>query len=136
MSRSSKGTRIGPAGPPPLLSRPGLLQPRDTTNPENLSDFTNYSSPETHASPDASARHIRTARRARWLRALAGGPLDAATHLDLLRDYGLPVVQARRAATAAEALAAAATLGYPVVLKTDDPAITAQVRRRAEWSSG
>ena len=41
-----------------------------------------------------------------------------------MRDYGLPVVQARRAATAAEALDAAATLGYPVVLKTNDPAIT------------
>ncbi len=119
-----EGARSGLLALRHWLSRPGLLQPRDTTNPENLSDFTNYSSPETHASPDVSARHIRTARRARWLRALAGGPLDAATHLDLLRDYGLPVVQARRAATAAEALDAAATLGYPVVLKTNDPAIT------------
>jgi len=40
------------------------------------------------------------------------------------RDYGIPTVQTRRAATPAEALDAAAALGYPVVLKTNDPAIT------------
>jgi acyl-CoA synthetase (NDP forming) len=60
-------------------------------------------------------------RRDRWRRALAAGPLDGATHLDLLRDYGIPAVRARPAVTLAEALDAAATLGYPVVLKTDDP---------------
>jgi acyl-CoA synthetase (NDP forming) len=119
-----EGTRSGLLALRHWLTRPGLLQPRDTANPENLSDSTNHSGPETHASPDDPARHIRTARRARWIRALAAGPLDAATHLNLLRDYGLPVVQTRRAATAAEALDAAATLGYPVVLKTNDPAIT------------
>ncbi|HEX4257168.1 MAG TPA: acetate--CoA ligase family protein, partial [Streptosporangiaceae bacterium] len=63
-------------------------------------------------------------RRERWLRALAAGPLDGATQLDLLRDYGLPVVRGRRAATAAEAVGQAGALGYPVVLKTNDPAIT------------
>ncbi|HEX4258087.1 MAG TPA: acetate--CoA ligase family protein [Streptosporangiaceae bacterium] len=63
-------------------------------------------------------------RRERWLRALATGPLDGATQLDLLRDYGLPVVRARRAATAAEAVDQAGALGYPVVLKINDPAIT------------
>jgi acetate---CoA ligase (ADP-forming) len=63
-------------------------------------------------------------RRERWRRVLAAGPLDGATQLDLLRDYGLPVVRARRAATAAEAVRHAGALGYPVVLKTGDPAIT------------
>jgi acyl-CoA synthetase (NDP forming) len=62
-------------------------------------------------------------RRDRWLRALASGPLDGAAHLDLLRDYGIPAVRARRAATAAGALDAAEALGYPVVLKTDDPGL-------------
>jgi acetate---CoA ligase (ADP-forming) len=62
-------------------------------------------------------------RKDRWLRALAAGPLDGAAHLDLLRDYGIPAVQARRAASAAEALTAAEALGYPVVLKTDDPGL-------------
>jgi acyl-CoA synthetase (NDP forming) len=63
-------------------------------------------------------------RRERWLRALAAGPLDGQAHLDLLRDYGIPAVRARRAATAAEAAEAAASLGYPIVLKTNDPAVT------------
>jgi acetate---CoA ligase (ADP-forming) len=63
-------------------------------------------------------------RRERWLRALAAGPLDGAAHLDLLRDYGIRAVQACRAATAAEAAEAAASLGYPIVLKTNDPAVT------------
>jgi acyl-CoA synthetase (NDP forming) len=63
-------------------------------------------------------------RRERWLRALAAGPLDGQAHLDLLRDYGIPAVQARRAATAAEAAEAADSLGYPIVLKTNDPAVT------------
>jgi acyl-CoA synthetase (NDP forming) len=63
-------------------------------------------------------------RRERWLRALAAGPLDGQAHLDLLRAYGIPAVRARRAATAAEAAEAAASLGYPIVLKTNDPAVT------------
>ena len=42
---------------------------------------------------------------------------------DLLRDYGIPAVRARQAATRGAALAAAATIGYPVVLKTDEPGI-------------
>ncbi|HEY2519284.1 MAG TPA: acetate--CoA ligase family protein [Streptosporangiaceae bacterium] len=62
-------------------------------------------------------------RRDRWLRALAAGPLDGATHLELLRDYGIPAVRARPAATAAEALDEAELLGYPVVLKTDAPGL-------------
>jgi acetate---CoA ligase (ADP-forming) len=89
-----------------------------------LRHWLTHSSSAHPASHENPARHIHTARRAHWLRALAAGPLDAATHLDLLRDYALPVVQTRRAATAPEALNAAAALGYPVVLKTNDPAIT------------
>ena len=42
---------------------------------------------------------------------------------DLLRDYGIPAVRARQAETRAAALAAAAAIGYPVVLKTDEPGI-------------
>ena len=41
----------------------------------------------------------------------------------MLRDYGIPAVAARSAATVDEALAAAAELGYPVALKTDAPGI-------------
>jgi succinyl-CoA synthetase beta subunit len=42
---------------------------------------------------------------------------------DLLRDYGIPAVRARVAPTRAAALDAAAAIGYPVVLKTDEPGI-------------
>jgi acetate---CoA ligase (ADP-forming) len=98
-----EGTRSGLLALRHWLAHSGPLHPRATPTPNNP---------------------INTARRTRWLQALAAGPLDAATHLDLLRDYGLPVVQTRRAATVPEALTAAAALGYPVVLKTNDPAIT------------
>jgi acetate---CoA ligase (ADP-forming) len=63
------------------------------------------------------------ARRDRWLRELAAGELAGATLFGLLRDYGIPVAQATQAGTAAETLAAAAAIGYPVVLKTGEPGI-------------
>ncbi|HEY7278066.1 MAG TPA: CoA-binding protein, partial [Trebonia sp.] len=54
------------------------------------------------------------ARRSRWRAALAAGPRPAADLFAMLREYGIPAVAARGAATAHEALAAAAELGYPV----------------------
>ena len=48
-------------------------------------------------------------------RASTGVPLDAAG----LRELGIPVVEERFAATPAEARAAAADIGYPVVMKVD-----------------
>jgi acyl-CoA synthetase (NDP forming) len=59
------------------------------------------------------------ARCARWSAALAAGPLPAAGLFAMLRDYGIPAVSARSAATREEALEAAAAIGYPVALKTD-----------------
>jgi acetate---CoA ligase (ADP-forming) len=64
-----------------------------------------------------------SARRSRWSAALAAGPLPAADLFAMLRDYGIPAVQARSAVTRDEALAAAAEIGYPVALKTDRPDI-------------
>ena len=59
--------------------------------------------------------------------ALGAGPLrrppGSAVLFDLLRDYGIPAVRARAARTRAGTLAAAAEIGYPVVLKTDEPGI-------------
>jgi acyl-CoA synthetase (NDP forming) len=72
-------------------------------------------------SPPASAR--RCDRRERWVDALASGKLGGAGLLQLLGDYGIPVVRARPAASCDEALASAAGLGYPVVLKTDEPEV-------------
>ena len=56
-------------------------------------------------------------------RLLSAGPPGSAVLFDLLRDYGIPAVRARAAGTRAGALAAAAEIGYPVVLKTDEPGI-------------
>jgi acetate---CoA ligase (ADP-forming) len=62
----------------------------------------------------------------RWQHRLAGPPgaPSAAVLFDLLRDYGLRVVRTQPATTPAEALKAAAEIGYPVVLKTDERGIT------------
>jgi acetate---CoA ligase (ADP-forming) len=79
--------------------------------------------------PDGSARaapggpHDGSARRLRWSATLSAGPLSAADLFDLLRDYGIPAVQARSAASPDQARAAAAAIGYPVAVKTDVPAI-------------
>jgi acyl-CoA synthetase (NDP forming) len=70
--------------------------------------------PEPAQIPGASAKP--------WRGLLAGQP-DTAVLFDLLRDYGIQAVRARPAATRAEALTAAAEIGYPVVIKTDEPGI-------------
>jgi acyl-CoA synthetase (NDP forming) len=64
-----------------------------------------------------------TARRRRWATALSAGPLGSADLFDLLRDYDIPAVRARSASTLAAVLEAAVAVGYPVVVKTDDPGI-------------
>jgi acyl-CoA synthetase (NDP forming) len=62
-------------------------------------------------------------RRARWTALLAAGQADGAALASLLRDYGIEVARSRPAVSEAGALAAAAEIGYPVVLKTDEPGI-------------
>jgi acyl-CoA synthetase (NDP forming) len=62
-------------------------------------------------------------RRARWTALLAAGQADGATLASLLRDYGIEVARSRPAVSEAGVLAAAAEIGYPVVLKTDEPGI-------------
>ncbi len=71
--------------------------------------------------PEPSA--VDPARRQRWAPILSAGPPGSAVLFDLLRDYGIPAVRARAARTRAGTLAAAAEIGYPVVLKTDEPGI-------------
>ena len=61
---------------------------------------------------------------AKWRQRLSGGDtLDENEGLDLLADFGLPAVPRRLAEDRAAALAAAETVGYPVVLKTAMPGI-------------
>jgi acetate---CoA ligase (ADP-forming) len=63
------------------------------------------------------------ARRRRWTERLTAGDLSGADLFGLLRDYGIPAVRTRPARSRAAALAAAAEIGYPVVIKTDEPHI-------------
>lgn len=72
--------------------------------------------------PHAAA--IDTARRDRWSARLSGGSLDGAESLALLSEYGF-VVPPYAAVTSAEAaLEVAEAIGWPVVLKTDEPGIS------------
>ena len=105
------------AGVPVLEgSRSGLLALR------HLLDHANRPAPPSGAErPDPEP--LDPERRQRWARLLAEQTPDGATLFDLLRDYGIPAVRARSAVTMADALDAAAEIGYPVVLKTDEPNI-------------
>lgn len=70
--------------------------------------------------PESVADEVRDRWRARLT---TGGAISELEGLALLADYGVPVVPARGAATADEAVAAAAELGWPVVLKTAAPGV-------------
>ncbi len=138
-------TRLRAAGVPVLEStRTGLLAlghlldhaartthvSSDHATPPALADLlTSAPSPGTltvpgSLDPRASMSADRAAeRRARWAAALAAGPLSGAGLFDLLRDYGIPAIAARSARTLAAAIDAAAAIGYPVAVKTDEPGI-------------
>jgi len=75
------------------------------------------------ASAAASAPRVDPGRRARATELLASHEPDGAALLDLLTCYGITVARAIPAASLDAALAAAAEIGYPVVLKTGEPAI-------------
>jgi acetate---CoA ligase (ADP-forming) len=102
--------RLRAAGVPVLEgTRSGLLALR------HLLDHADRPQPPPPATPGP--------RRQRWAPVLSAGPPGSAVLFDLLRDYGIPAVRARQAGTRAGVLAAAAEIGYPVVLKTDEPGI-------------
>ena len=63
------------------------------------------------------------ARRARGIALLASGQAAGAPLLSLLREYGIAAARSDPAADIDAALAAAASIGYPVVLKTAEPEI-------------
>ncbi len=75
------------------------------------------------ARPPVVAPAVDEVRAARWRARLAAGTPSAADGLELLADYGIRVAATRTAADLDGAVAAAEAVGYPVVLKTDEPAV-------------
>ena len=109
--------RLREAGVPVLEgARSGLLALR------HLLDAAHFRA-EPPPAPNPAQVPGDTARRWRDTLARHPGGLGGAVLFDLLRDYGIPAVRARQVATRGAAQAAAATIGYPVVLKTDEPGI-------------
>ncbi len=80
------------------------------------------SRPRARASPGRRPGSNR-ARQERWTRLITAGEAHGARLEELLRDYGIAAARTRAADSDAGALAAAAEIGYPVVLKTDEPGI-------------
>jgi acetate---CoA ligase (ADP-forming) len=61
---------------------------------------------------------------------LNGGPVGSAAVLGLLREYGITAARSTPASDLDEVLAAAAAIGFPVVLKTAEPAILHKTEAR------
>lgn len=106
-----EGTRSGLLALRHLLDRAARLE---CTPGHGIADAS-----ETGAGP----AEIDTGRQRRGRELLASGQAGGAPLLALLADYGITVARAEPAGDAAAALAAAEAIGYPVVLKTDEPAI-------------
>ena len=98
-----------------LLALRHLLAPRVAAPPPRAAPLHLDAVPLDTVPPD-------TVRRDRWAARLAAGAARAEL-LGLLRDYGVPAARAASASTLEEALEAAAQIGYPVALKTDEPGI-------------
>jgi acyl-CoA synthetase (NDP forming) len=77
--------------------------------------------------PGSDARQLGThgarSRRARAAALLAAGEATGSALLAMLADYGIEVARSHPAGDLEAALSAAEDIGYPVVLKTDEPAI-------------
>jgi acetate---CoA ligase (ADP-forming) len=73
--------------------------------------------------PASPAAVPNQARQERWTRVITAGEAQGVRLGELLLDYGIAVAATRAADSQAGALAAAGDVGYPVVLKTDEPGI-------------
>jgi len=75
------------------------------------------------AAPPPAPPPANPARAERARRLLALGRETGAAQLGLLREYGIAAARAERVTGTAAAAAAARRIGYPAVLKTDEPGI-------------
>src|SRR5262249_42583569 len=78
-----------------------------------------------HATPPfrAAPPPVDQARRGRWAPVIAAGEASGPQLFALLRDYGISVSRVLPARDPTAALAAAAQIGYPVVLKTGEAGV-------------
>ena len=79
--------------------------------------------PRPAAQKPAAAPAQDPARRARALRLLDSIAESGQTQLQLLAEYGVATARTERVTGEVEAAAAAGRIGYPVVLKTDEPGV-------------
>ena len=117
-----QATRLRQHGIPVLEGlRTGLLALRHLLDHAGRSPAAGPAGPGTAAFPGPGAAR---ARRDRAAALLAAGVTGGAPWLELLGEYGIATAAAREASDAGGVLAAAESTGYPVVLKTADPAVT------------
>jgi len=79
--------------------------------------------PELLARPPVVPPTLDPARRARWSERLGAAPLSGAEGFALLAAYGIASPTHAPVASRDAAVAAAEAIGWPVVLKTDDPGV-------------
>ena len=117
-----QATRLRQHGIPVLEGlRTGLLALRHLLDHAGRSPAAGPAGPGTAAFPGPGAAR---ARRDRGAALLAAGVTGGAPWLELLGEYGIAAAAVREASDAGGVLAAAESTGYPVVLKTADPAVT------------
>ena len=110
-----EGTRTG------LLAMKHLLEWRDRHGRHGRLDWHDRHGAAARAKARSSG--LDDVRQAHWLARLASGPIAGADAFGLLAAYGIGAVPAVAVSDRAAAVEAANRLGYPVVLKTDEPAI-------------
>jgi acetate---CoA ligase (ADP-forming) len=96
--------------------RPAAAPPASSTPAESATTATSAA----HVTP---AAHAEPSRRDRATALVAAGVTGGAPLLALLAEYGISTAAALEASDEAGVLAAAESIGYPVVLKTADPGI-------------
>jgi acetate---CoA ligase (ADP-forming) len=99
-------------------NRPSLAAPSALTEPVSS---TSTSTPATSSS--AATPSTYTTRRERGRALLGAGVTGGPALLGLLAEYGIATAATREATDRGSVLAAAESIGYPVVLKTADPGI-------------
>jgi acetate---CoA ligase (ADP-forming) len=102
---------------------PAPPTPAAATTPAEPAIPAVHATPAGSATPAAPATPAELSRRDRATALLAADVTGGAPLLALLAEYGITTAAAVQAGDAAGALAAAESIGYPVVLKTADPAI-------------